>query len=218
MSSKERVSKEDIDEEGEFLFSPLRPCPLYPVRKYTTPDPPPAQNTEANTGQDAVKNHKKYFVDDDDSEADAHGLGAAAAMNAFIKFNKGEEDKAAGKEEGKFLALAMAEGSKVRFFPPCPSPLFLYPALDIPLSPPLPFSPNPQSTSQKPIAPTDTPSSSTPRRTRWRRARKRTRLSGGRARWRSRCTSRTRATRRAAPRGCRPCSPSRAACSFCNYS
>ena len=38
-------------------------------------------------------------------------------MNAFMKFNKGEVDKDAGKPEGKFLALALAEGSKVRFLP-----------------------------------------------------------------------------------------------------
>lgn len=38
-------------------------------------------------------------------------------MQALKKFNSGEEDQASGKSEGKFLALAMAEASKVRLYP-----------------------------------------------------------------------------------------------------
>ncbi|KAL2104478.1 hypothetical protein VUR80DRAFT_427 [Thermomyces stellatus] len=34
-------------------------------------------------------------------------------MQALKKFNSGEEDHASGKSEGKFLALAMAEASKL---------------------------------------------------------------------------------------------------------
>lgn len=75
---------------------------------------------------DAVNKHKKYFVDNDDNEqADSRSLGAAAAMQALKKFNSGEEDKSSGKSESKFLALAMAEASKVRLHPAPRSPLFL---------------------------------------------------------------------------------------------
>lgn len=72
---------------------------------------------------DAVKNHKKYFVEDDNSQADSKGLGAAAAMQALKKFNSGEEDTkgSSGSAMQKFLALAMAEASKVRILPPFPA-------------------------------------------------------------------------------------------------
>ena len=43
-------------------------------------------------------------------------------MQALKKFNSGEEDHGTGKSEGKFLALAMAEASKVRL----PRPKSLY--------------------------------------------------------------------------------------------
>lgn len=72
-------------------------------------------NIEGGFPADAVKKHKKYFVDGDSDQADSRSLGAAAAMQALKKFNSGEEDHASGKSEGKFLALAMAEASKVRF-------------------------------------------------------------------------------------------------------
>ena len=66
-----------------------------------------------------MKNHKKYFVDDDNSQADSKGLGAAAAMQALKKFNSGEEDTkgSSGSSMQKFLSLAMAEASKVSSSP-----------------------------------------------------------------------------------------------------
>ena len=43
-------------------------------------------------------------------------------MQALKKFNSGEADQGSGKSEGKFLALAMAEASKVSAFSFIPLP------------------------------------------------------------------------------------------------
>lgn len=59
---------------------------------------------------DAVKKHKKAYVDDDDDE-DENDLGAAAALQALKLFNSGETGEKQSK--GAFLGLAMSEASKV---------------------------------------------------------------------------------------------------------
>jgi hypothetical protein len=60
--------------------------------------------------QDAVKKHKKAYVDDDDDE-DENVLGAAAALQALKLFNSGETGEKQSK--GAFLGLAMSEASKL---------------------------------------------------------------------------------------------------------
>jgi len=60
--------------------------------------------------QDAVKKHKKAYVDDDDEE-DENVLGAAAALQALKLFNSGETGEKQSK--GAFLGLAMSEASKL---------------------------------------------------------------------------------------------------------
>lgn len=61
---------------------------------------------------DAIKKHKKTYVDQDDENDDSKSLGTAAAMQALKLFNQGETgNKQQGK--GEFLGLAMSEASKV---------------------------------------------------------------------------------------------------------
>ena len=78
------------------------------------------------TRADAVKKHKKYFVDDDDDDdgADEKGLGTAAAMQALKMFagsgssSQSSSQPSSQSGQSTFVALAMAEASKVsRKFP-----------------------------------------------------------------------------------------------------
>lgn len=66
----------------------------------------------ANWSEDAIRKHKKSYVDDDDGQADERSLGSAAAMQALKMFNQGETGSKQSK--GAFLGLAMSEASKVR--------------------------------------------------------------------------------------------------------
>ena len=73
---------------------------------------PLAEKITADLGcEDAIKKHKKTYVDDDDDKADARSLGTAAAMQALKMFNQGETG---GKQsKGALLGLALSEASKV---------------------------------------------------------------------------------------------------------
>ncbi|KAJ2975447.1 hypothetical protein NUW58_g8353 [Xylaria curta] len=64
---------------------------------------------------EAVRTHKKYFQDDDDdNDADDRSMGSAAAMQALKKFTGGEEGNTAKtSSQSAFVALAMAEASKL---------------------------------------------------------------------------------------------------------
>ncbi|KAI0109102.1 hypothetical protein GGR51DRAFT_512756 [Nemania sp. FL0031] len=64
---------------------------------------------------EAVRTHKKYFQgDDDDNDADDRSMGSAAAMQALKMFAGGESGNTAkSSSQGAFVALAMAEASKL---------------------------------------------------------------------------------------------------------
>ncbi|KAI0912819.1 hypothetical protein F4823DRAFT_559551 [Ustulina deusta] len=64
---------------------------------------------------EAVRTHKKYFQgDDDDNDADDRSMGSAAAMQALKMFTSGESGNTAKtSSQGAFVALAMAEASKL---------------------------------------------------------------------------------------------------------
>ncbi|KAI1108118.1 hypothetical protein F5Y14DRAFT_109537 [Nemania sp. NC0429] len=63
---------------------------------------------------EAVRTHKKYFRDDDEDDADDRSMGSAAAMQALKMFTSGESGNTAKTSgQGAFVALAMAEASKL---------------------------------------------------------------------------------------------------------
>lgn len=67
---------------------------------------------------DAVKQHKRFYDDDDkDNDADDRSLGSAAAMQALKLFSGGQSGSSAeSNSQSAFVGLAMAEASKVRGF------------------------------------------------------------------------------------------------------
>ncbi|KAI0473655.1 hypothetical protein GGR56DRAFT_648437 [Xylariaceae sp. FL0804] len=64
--------------------------------------------------EDAVRQHRRHFEGNDDSEADDHSMGTAAAMQALKMFSGGGSGNSAeGNSQSAFVGMAMAEASKL---------------------------------------------------------------------------------------------------------
>jgi len=62
--------------------------------------------------KDAVRNHKKFFGNEDhDGESSSRSMGSAAAMQAMKMFSSGQAG--GSNSQSQFVALAMGEASKL---------------------------------------------------------------------------------------------------------
>ncbi|KAK6204136.1 hypothetical protein LQW54_008368 [Pestalotiopsis sp. IQ-011] len=64
--------------------------------------------------EDAVQQHKRYYNNDGDDEADDKSMGSAAAMQALKMFSGGSSGSSgSANSQSAFIGLAMGEASKL---------------------------------------------------------------------------------------------------------
>lgn len=129
VDKKQQVAEEDIDEDGKLYFShPLGNRGSSPsVTSWSSQPPPPPQHPTTlcwlSNGapplignsplcKDAVRNHKKFFGNEDhDDQSSSRSMGSAAAMQAMKMFSSGQAG--GSNSQSQFVALAMGEASKL---------------------------------------------------------------------------------------------------------